>query len=175
MIWRQPTTHNHVSAIFHHRARCTLCRMPSKNGSETSQTPNVRRNVEITTTLRGRKIHAVYVDCQNVKEFRRGKSPKCRKFIEAMTKYNQELAKDGIRIMAKRLHPSANGIRISHPNSGEKPVVTCGPFSESNDLIAGFILIAVNSKEEAVEWAMLMPDPQGYGEGQIELRQVFDC
>ena len=93
--------------------------------------------------------------------------------IEAMTKYNEELVQAGVRVMAKGLHPSSNGIRISFPFEGEKPVVTEGPFTESQDLVAGFILIDVNSKEEATEWAMRMPDPQGFGEGQIELRQVF--
>lgn len=94
--------------------------------------------------------------------------------IEAMNKYNDDLVKAGVRVMAKGLQPSSNGIRISYPKPGEKPVVTEGPFTETKDLIAGFILIDVNSREEAVEWAMNMPDPQGYGEGQIELRQVFD-
>jgi hypothetical protein len=93
--------------------------------------------------------------------------------IEAMTKYNEDLVKAGVRVMAKGLHPSSKGIRISYVNPGEKPVVTEGPFTESKDLIAGFILIDVNSKEEAIQWAMKMPDPQGLGEGQIELRQVF--
>ena len=93
--------------------------------------------------------------------------------IEAMTKYNEELVKAGIRIMAKGLHPSSNGIRISYPKPGEQPVVTEGPFMETSELIAGFILIDVNSREEAIKWAMRMPDPQGHGEGQIELRQVY--
>lgn len=53
-------------------------------------------------------------------------------------------------------------------------MVTYGPFYESNDLAAGFSLIDVNSRNEAVEWAMRMSDPQGYGEEQIELRQVFE-
>ncbi len=93
---------------------------------------------------------------------------------EAMTKYNEELVRAGVRIMAKGLHPSSNGIRISYPKHGEKPVITEGPFTETNELIAGFILIDVKSREEAIDWAMRMPDPQGNGEGQIELRQVFD-
>jgi len=92
---------------------------------------------------------------------------------EAMTKYNEELVKAGVRVMAKGLHPSSNGVRISYPIPGEEPIVTHGPFAETKDLIAGFILIDVKSREEAIEWAMRMPDPQGYGEGQIELRQVF--
>ncbi|KMJ57163.1 hypothetical protein AB685_17280 [Bacillus sp. LL01] len=93
---------------------------------------------------------------------------------EAMTRYNEELVKAGVRVMAKGLHPSANGLRISFPKSGEERVVTEGPFTETNELVAGFILIDVESREEAVKWAMRMPDPQGYGEGQIELRQVFE-
>ena len=94
--------------------------------------------------------------------------------MEAMSKYNEKLVNAGVRVMAKGLHPSSNGIRISYPNSAQKPVVTEGPFIETNELIAGFILIDVNSREEAIQWAMQMPDPQGYGEGQIELRQVFE-
>lgn len=93
--------------------------------------------------------------------------------MEAMTKYNEELVKAGVRVMAKGLHPSSNGMRISFPKPDGEPVITYGPFTETKDLVAGFILIDVSSKEEAIEWAMKMPDPQGHGEGQIELRQVF--
>ncbi|MGA9289397.1 MAG: YciI family protein [Anaerobacillus sp.] len=102
-----------------------------------------------------------------------GKLPSSE-LMDAMTKYNEDLVKAGVRVAAKGLHPSSNGLRLSYPKSGEKPVVTEGPFTESKELIAGFILIDVKSREEAVEWAMQMPDPQGYGEGQIELRQVFE-
>lgn len=93
---------------------------------------------------------------------------------EAMTQYNQELVNAGVRIMAKGLYPSSEGIRISYPIEGGEPIVTDGPFSETNELIAGFILIDVKSKEEAIDWAMRMPDPQGFGEGQIELRQIIE-
>ncbi|KAA0956353.1 YciI family protein [Planococcus kocurii] len=93
--------------------------------------------------------------------------------IEAMNKYNENLINSGIRIMAKGLKPSSNGIRISYLKPGEKPVVTEGPFNEIQDLIAGFIVIDVESREEAIKWAMEMPDPQGYGEGQIELREFY--
>ncbi len=92
---------------------------------------------------------------------------------EAMSQYNDALVTAGIRIMAKGLYPSDNGLRISFPNPGEAPVVTNGPF-DSDDLIAGFILIDVKSREEAVRWAMRMPDPLGHGEGEIELRQIFE-
>jgi hypothetical protein len=93
--------------------------------------------------------------------------------MEAMDRYNEDFVKAGVRVMAKGLHPSSNGIRLSFPKQGEKPVVTEGPFMETKELIAGFILIDVKSREEAIKWAVRMPDPQGYGEGQIELRQVF--
>jgi hypothetical protein len=95
--------------------------------------------------------------------------------MEAMTKYNEELVKAGVRVMAKGLHPSSNGLRLSYPEVEGKPVVTEGPFTDSNDLVAGFFLIDVKSREEAIEWAMRMPDPQGHGEGQIELRQIFEA
>ena len=92
--------------------------------------------------------------------------------IDAMDKYNEQLVNAGVRVMSKGLQPSSNGIRISFPQE-EKRVVTEGPFALSQDLIAGFILIDVESREEAIKWAMQMPDPQGHGEGQIELRQLF--
>ncbi len=96
------------------------------------------------------------------------------KLMEAMRKYNKELVKAGVWVMAKGLHPSSNGVRISYLEEGGKPLVTEGPFAPSNEQIAGFILIDVDSKDEAIKWAMRMPDPQGFGEGQIELRQVFE-
>lgn len=93
--------------------------------------------------------------------------------MEEMTKYNEELVNAGVRVMAKGLHPSSNGLRVSFPEPGGKPVVTEGPFEVKN-LVAGFFLIDVKSREEAIEWAMRVPDPQGNGEGQVELRQVFE-
>ena len=96
-----------------------------------------------------------------------------KELMEAMDKFNDDLDEAGVKIMAKGLQPSSNGIRISYEKPGEKPVVTHGPFSEPKDVIAGFFLIDVKSREEAVEWAMKAPDPQGDGEGQIELRQLY--
>lgn len=92
---------------------------------------------------------------------------------EAMSRYNEALDDAGVRVMAKGFHPSSNGLRISFAEEGQKPVITEGPFDLSSGVMAGFILIDVKSKEEAVEWALKMPDPQGYGEGKIELRQIF--
>jgi hypothetical protein len=96
------------------------------------------------------------------------------KLNEAMTIFNKELIEAGVRIMAKGLHPSSNGLKISYLIEDEEPVITEGPFTDSNDLIAGFIIIDVASKEEAIKWAKRMPDPQGNGEGVIELRQIYE-
>ncbi len=93
---------------------------------------------------------------------------------EAMSKYNEDLINAGVRVMAKGLHPSSDGTRISFLEPGGNPMVTKGPFTNTKELISGFILIDVNTQEEALEWAMRMPDPIGYGEGQIELRQIFE-
>jgi hypothetical protein len=98
-----------------------------------------------------------------------------QELLNAMMKYNEELVKAGVLVAAEGLHPSTSGIRISYPVPGGKPKVMDGPFTEAKELIAGFTLIEVRSREEAIEWAMRMPDPHGFGEGQIELRQVFDA
>jgi hypothetical protein len=98
-----------------------------------------------------------------------------QELLNAMMKYNEELVKAGVLVAAEGLHPSTGGIRISFPVPGGKAKVTDGPFTEAKELIAGFTLIEVRSREEAIEWAMRMPDPHGFGEGEIELRQVFDA
>lgn len=94
--------------------------------------------------------------------------------VDAMTRYNEELAKAGVLVAADGLHPSSGAIRISYPEPGGKPKVIDGPFAETKEIIAGYTLIEVKSREEAVEWALRMPDPHGFGDGQVELRQVFD-
>lgn len=94
--------------------------------------------------------------------------------VEAMSRYNDELEEAGVRVMAKGLHPSSNGMRFSFAKPGENPVVTEGPFENPKELVAGFFLIDVESREEAIDWAMRMPDPIGNGEGEAELRQVFE-
>ncbi|MBB3125696.1 hypothetical protein FHS19_000350 [Paenibacillus rhizosphaerae] len=94
--------------------------------------------------------------------------------LEAMQRYNEELARAGVMLGADGLHPSSSAIRISYPEPGGKPKVVDGPFTEAKEMIAGYTLIEVKSREEAIEWALRMPDPHGYGQGQIELRQVFE-
>lgn len=100
--------------------------------------------------------------------------PPSTELVNAMMKYNEELVKAGVLLAADGLHPSSNAIRISYPEPGGKPKVMDGPFTESKELIAGYTLIEVKSREEAIEWALRMPDPHGNGQGQIELRQVFE-
>ncbi|MCS7464985.1 YciI family protein [Paenibacillus doosanensis] len=97
-----------------------------------------------------------------------------QELLDAMLRYNEELAKAGVLLAADGLQPSSGGIRISYPEPGGKPKVVDGPFTEAKEIIAGFTLIEVKSREEAIEWAMRMPDPHGGGQGEIELRQIFD-
>lgn len=97
-----------------------------------------------------------------------------QELIDAMQKYNEELAKAGVLLAADGLHSSANAVRISYPEPGGKPKVVDGPFTEAKEMIAGYTLIEVKSREEALEWALRMPDPHGFGQGEIELRQVFE-
>ncbi len=86
-----------------------------------------------------------------------------------MRKFNQEMAKAGVLLGAEGLHPSSKGTRIRV--SGGKRVVTDGPFAEAKEVIAGFWIIQVKSKEEALEWAKRCPLPEN---GLIEIRQVFE-
>jgi len=102
-----------------------------------------------------------------------GKMPS-PELVEAMQKYNEELVKAGVLLAADGLQPSKNGIRISYPEPGGKPKILDGPFTEAKEIIAGYTLIEVKSREEAIEWALRMPDPHGFGQGEIELRQVFE-
>lgn len=96
------------------------------------------------------------------------------RLMEAMDRYNEALIEAGVRVMAKGLHPTREALRLSFPVEGGSPVVTQGPFADPSSLVAGFFLLEVESREEAIAWAMRCPDPQGYGEGQIELRQVYE-
>ncbi|HSV66680.1 MAG TPA: YciI family protein [Mycobacteriales bacterium] len=88
----------------------------------------------------------------------------------AMGRYNEELVKAGVLLAAEGLHPTSKGWRITF--TGERPTVTDGPFTETKELVAGFWLIQVASKEEALEWATRAPFGDG---GEIEVRQVFEA
>ena len=92
--------------------------------------------------------------------------------LEAMNKYNEELAKAGIMLAGEGLHPSSKGARVQFKGS-ERRVVD-GPFTETKELIAGFWLWEVRSMEEAIEWVKRCPNPME-GESEIEIRRVFEA
>ena len=92
-----------------------------------------------------------------------------KEIVVAMRKYNDEMKKAGVFLLAEGLHATSKGFRIRV--TGGKKVVTDGPFTEAKEVIAGFWLIHVNSKEEALEWAQRCPLPEN---GLMEIRQVFE-
>ena len=92
-----------------------------------------------------------------------------QKLLTAMGKYNEELVKAGVMLAAEGLQPTSKGARVKF--SGPKRTVTDGPFTESKELIAGFWLWQVKSKEEAIEWLKRAPFDGGT---EVEIRQVFE-
>jgi hypothetical protein len=92
--------------------------------------------------------------------------------LTEMGKFNEELVKAGVMLAGEGLHPSSKGARVRF--SGEQRTVIDGPFAETKELIAGYWLWQVNSKEEAIEWVKRCPNPMG-GESEIEIRQVFEA
>jgi hypothetical protein len=92
--------------------------------------------------------------------------------LTEMGKFNEELVKAGVMLAGEGLHPSSKGARVRF--SGKKRTVIDGPFPETKELIAGFWLWQVKSKEEAIEWAKRIPNPTGE-DGEIEIRQVFEA
>src|SRR5258705_13448980 len=94
------------------------------------------------------------------------------KLLSDMGKFNEELVKAGIMLAGEGLQPSSKGARVHF--SGTKRTVIDGPFAETKELIAGFWLWQVKSKEEAIEWVKRCPNPMP-GESEIEIRQVFEA
>ena len=95
------------------------------------------------------------------------------KLIGEMQKYHEELQKAGVLLDASGLKPSRNGWRMKY--SGSKRTVVDGPFTEAKELVAGYTIIQVKSREEAMEWARRFPNPSiDGGEGEIEVRQFFE-
>ena len=95
------------------------------------------------------------------------------KELADMGKYNDELVKAGVMLAGEGLQPSSKGARVKF--SGDDRSVIDGPFAETKELIAGFWLIQVKSKEEAIEWVKRCPNPLDGGEAEIEIRQVFEA
>ena len=99
--------------------------------------------------------------------------PNAKEMFEAMDRFNQELVRDGWMLAGDGLHPSSRGKRMRFAN-GKKEVID-GPFAETKELIAGYTLIQVKSREEAMEWSRRFPNPAGAGQpAEIELRPLFE-
>ena len=93
--------------------------------------------------------------------------------ISAMAKYHEELHKAGVLLDGSGLQPSSKGWRVKC--SGAKRRIIDGPFAETKELLAGYTLIQVKTREEAMDWAMRFPNPAVDGkEGEIEVRQLFE-
>jgi len=93
-----------------------------------------------------------------------------QKILAEMGKYNEELVKAGVMLAGEGLHASSKGARVKF--SGDKRIVTDGPFAETKELIAGFWIWKVSSKQEAIDWLKRAP----FGGGtEIEIRQVFEA
>lgn len=106
------------------------------------------------------------------KDSEAGKMPS-EELLNAMGKYNEELMRAGALVDLAGLHPSSKGARVKFA-AGKRTVID-GPFAETKELIAGYWIIKVKSKEEAIEWANRVPSPHGeWAEGEIELRQIFE-
>ena len=94
------------------------------------------------------------------------------KLLTDMGKFNEQLVKAGVMLAGEGLHPSSKGARVRF--SGAKRTVTDGPFAETKELVAGFWIWQVKSREEAIEWVKRCPNPHA-GESEIEIRQVFEA
>ena len=94
-----------------------------------------------------------------------------QRVFEAMADYHEELKKAGVLLDASGLQPSSKGFRIKY--AGGKRSFVDGPFAETKELVAGYTLIQVQSRDEAIEWARRFPNP-GNEDGEIEVRQLFE-
>ena len=92
-----------------------------------------------------------------------------KELLAEMGKFNEELAKAGVMLAGEGLHTSSKGARVKF--SGNKRTVTDGPFAETKELVAGFWLWKVRSKEEGIEWLKRAP----FRQGEVEIRQVFEA
>jgi hypothetical protein len=95
------------------------------------------------------------------------------KALAEMGKYNEELAKAGVMLAGEGLQPSSKGARVRF--SGSKRTVIDGPFAETKELIAGFWILQVKSREEVIEWVKRCPNPMPGQESEVEIRQIFEA
>jgi hypothetical protein len=96
-----------------------------------------------------------------------------QELLADMGKFNEELVKAGVMLAGEGLQPSSKGARVRF--SGDKRIVTDGPFAETKELIAGFWMWQCKSKQEAIDWVKRCPNPMPNTESEIEIRQVFEA
>ena len=101
-------------------------------------------------------------------EYEAGQMPSEQELRE-MGNFNEELVKAGVMLAGEGLHPSSKGARVRY--GGATPTVTDGPFTEAKELVAGYWVWQVKSKEEAIEWLKRAP----FKDGEVELRQIFEA
>ena len=94
--------------------------------------------------------------------------------LTAMGAYNEELAKAGVMLAGEGLHPSSKGARVKFVKDGKRTVVD-GPFAETKELVAGFWIWKVKSRQEALDWMKRCPSPFPGNECEVELRQIFEA
>ena len=94
--------------------------------------------------------------------------------LEEMGRFNEELVKAGVMLAGEGLQPSSKGARVKFAADGSRAVVD-GPFAETKELVAGFWILQVKSREEAIEWMKRAPSPMPGEEAEIEIRQVFEA
>jgi hypothetical protein len=107
------------------------------------------------------------------KDSESGKMPDT-KLLEAMTRFNEELVNAGVMLAGEGLQPSAKGARLRFSREGKRTIVD-GPFPETKELIAGFWMWKVKSRQEAIEWLKRCPAPFTDQECEVELRPVFEA
>ncbi|HYW11940.1 MAG TPA: YciI family protein [Longimicrobium sp.] len=95
-----------------------------------------------------------------------------QQLLTEMGKYNEELVKAGILLAGEGLHPSSRGVRVQFV--GKERTVVEGPFAQTRELLAGFWLIQVKSRDEAIQWVKRIPNPDG-DDFEVEIRQVFEA
>jgi hypothetical protein len=105
------------------------------------------------------------------KEAEAAPPPKPEAFV-AMQKYNEAAVKAGVLLAAEGLTPASQGVRVKF--NGDKRTVIDGPFAETKELVAGFMIVKVKSKEEAIEWVKRAPNVSPDGEGLVEIRKLMD-
>jgi hypothetical protein len=133
--------------------------------AESGTAANIRNQKRGTTAMR------FMVMVKATKDSEAGVMPS-EQLLTEMGKFNEELANAGVILAGEGLHPSSKGARVTF--HGKERIVTDGPFAETKELVAGFWIWNVKSKEEAIEWAKRCPNPHNDG-GALELRQLFEA